>query len=176
MNISDQLWYFFASRNHRVYPICREEAVRLLRSTRMARAYSEGAYSSDFDYERYWHARLLHLCIRPSCGLLKFPSSVFNLSVTVHVMTENDILCDIGFLLRSHHSSDVVWMCSSRYTTASVCWGSELFVLLISAVRRVCWLWSKVLVSTWLFLCWCRCLCTHGHYTNRMLTSGVCDY
>ncbi|XP_074510759.1 regulating synaptic membrane exocytosis protein 2 isoform X40 [Sebastes fasciatus] len=40
------------SRNHRVYPICREEAVRLLRSTRMARAYSEGAYSSDFDYER----------------------------------------------------------------------------------------------------------------------------
>ncbi|XP_044063185.1 regulating synaptic membrane exocytosis protein 2 isoform X35 [Siniperca chuatsi] len=39
------------SRNHRVYPICREEAVRLLRSTRMARAYSEGAYS-DYDYER----------------------------------------------------------------------------------------------------------------------------
>ncbi|KAJ4930525.1 hypothetical protein JOQ06_024836 [Pogonophryne albipinna] len=41
------------SRNHRVYPICREEAVRLLRSTRMARAHSEGAYSSDYDYERY---------------------------------------------------------------------------------------------------------------------------
>ncbi|XP_032373697.1 regulating synaptic membrane exocytosis protein 2 isoform X9 [Etheostoma spectabile] len=40
------------SRNHRVHPICREEAVRLLRSTRMARAYSEGAYSSDYDYER----------------------------------------------------------------------------------------------------------------------------
>ncbi|XP_063735447.1 regulating synaptic membrane exocytosis protein 2 isoform X1 [Eleginops maclovinus] len=40
------------SRNHRVYPICREEAVRLLRSTRMARAHSEGAYSSDYDYER----------------------------------------------------------------------------------------------------------------------------
>ncbi|XP_051262215.1 regulating synaptic membrane exocytosis protein 2 isoform X7 [Dicentrarchus labrax] len=40
------------SRNHRVYPICREEAVRLLRSTRMSRAYSEGAYSSDYDYER----------------------------------------------------------------------------------------------------------------------------
>ncbi|XP_077951594.1 regulating synaptic membrane exocytosis protein 2 isoform X22 [Gasterosteus aculeatus] len=40
------------SRNHRMYPICREEAVRLLRSTRMARAYSEGAYSSDYDYER----------------------------------------------------------------------------------------------------------------------------
>ncbi|XP_029308371.1 regulating synaptic membrane exocytosis protein 2 isoform X2 [Cottoperca gobio] len=40
------------SRNHRVYPICREEAVRLLRSTRMARAYSEGTYSSDYDYER----------------------------------------------------------------------------------------------------------------------------
>ncbi|XP_026228262.1 regulating synaptic membrane exocytosis protein 2 isoform X5 [Anabas testudineus] len=40
------------SRNHRVYPICREEAVRLLRSTRMARAYSEGAYSSNYDYER----------------------------------------------------------------------------------------------------------------------------
>ncbi|XP_063341203.1 regulating synaptic membrane exocytosis protein 2 isoform X27 [Pelmatolapia mariae] len=40
------------SRNHRVYPICREEAVRLLRSTRMTRAYSEGAYSSDYDYER----------------------------------------------------------------------------------------------------------------------------
>ncbi|XP_068425137.1 regulating synaptic membrane exocytosis protein 2 isoform X2 [Clinocottus analis] len=40
------------SRNRRVYPICREEAVRLLRSTRMARAYSEGAYSSDYDYER----------------------------------------------------------------------------------------------------------------------------
>ncbi|XP_034084871.1 regulating synaptic membrane exocytosis protein 2 isoform X15 [Gymnodraco acuticeps] len=41
-----------SSRNHRVYPICREEAVRLLRSTRMARAHSEGAYSSDYDYER----------------------------------------------------------------------------------------------------------------------------
>ncbi|XP_047191162.1 regulating synaptic membrane exocytosis protein 2 isoform X16 [Scophthalmus maximus] len=41
-----------SSRNHRVYPICREEAVRLLRSTRMARAYSEGAYSSDYDHER----------------------------------------------------------------------------------------------------------------------------
>nr|XP_029133085.1 regulating synaptic membrane exocytosis protein 2 isoform X1 [Labrus bergylta] len=40
------------SRNHRVYPICREEAVRLLRSTRMSRAYSEGAYSSDYEYER----------------------------------------------------------------------------------------------------------------------------
>ncbi|XP_034465877.1 regulating synaptic membrane exocytosis protein 2 isoform X32 [Hippoglossus hippoglossus] len=40
------------SRNHRMYPICREEAVRLLRSTRMARAYSEGAYSSDYDFER----------------------------------------------------------------------------------------------------------------------------
>ncbi|XP_068179261.1 regulating synaptic membrane exocytosis protein 2 [Antennarius striatus] len=41
-----------SSRNHRVYPICREEAVRLLRSTRMARAYSEGAYTSDYDIER----------------------------------------------------------------------------------------------------------------------------
>ncbi|XP_067365803.1 regulating synaptic membrane exocytosis protein 2 isoform X30 [Channa argus] len=41
-----------SSRNRRVYPICREEAVRLLRSTRMARAYSEGAYSSNYDYER----------------------------------------------------------------------------------------------------------------------------
>ncbi|XP_047216374.1 regulating synaptic membrane exocytosis protein 2 isoform X4 [Girardinichthys multiradiatus] len=41
-----------SSRNHRVYPICREEAIRLLRSTRMTRAYSDGAYSSDFDYER----------------------------------------------------------------------------------------------------------------------------
>ncbi|KAM6995373.1 regulating synaptic membrane exocytosis protein 2 isoform 10-T10 [Tautogolabrus adspersus] len=41
-----------SSRNHRVYPICREEAVRLLRSTRMSRAYSEGAYSSDYEYER----------------------------------------------------------------------------------------------------------------------------
>ncbi|KAM8846501.1 regulating synaptic membrane exocytosis protein 2 isoform 23-T23 [Synchiropus picturatus] len=44
--------YSHESRNHRVYPICREEAVRLLRSTRMARAHSEGAYSSDYDYER----------------------------------------------------------------------------------------------------------------------------
>ncbi|XP_062279000.1 regulating synaptic membrane exocytosis protein 2 isoform X3 [Scomber scombrus] len=41
-----------SSRKQRVYPICREEAVRLLRSTRMARAHSEGAYSSDYDYER----------------------------------------------------------------------------------------------------------------------------
>ncbi|XP_077432198.1 regulating synaptic membrane exocytosis protein 2 isoform X28 [Vanacampus margaritifer] len=41
-----------ASRNHRVYPICREEAVRLLRSTRISRAFSEGAYSSDYDFER----------------------------------------------------------------------------------------------------------------------------
>ncbi|XP_067093515.1 regulating synaptic membrane exocytosis protein 2 [Osmerus mordax] len=35
-----------------VYPLCREEAVRLLRSARMNRAYSEGAYSSDHDHER----------------------------------------------------------------------------------------------------------------------------
>ncbi|XP_061529757.1 regulating synaptic membrane exocytosis protein 2 isoform X18 [Phycodurus eques] len=41
-----------ASRNHRVYPICREEAVRLLRSTRISRAFSEGTYSSDYDFER----------------------------------------------------------------------------------------------------------------------------
>ncbi|XP_057690847.1 regulating synaptic membrane exocytosis protein 2 isoform X13 [Corythoichthys intestinalis] len=41
-----------SSRNQRVYPICREEAVRLLRSTRMSRAFSEGAYSSDYDFER----------------------------------------------------------------------------------------------------------------------------
>ncbi|XP_019711835.1 regulating synaptic membrane exocytosis protein 2 isoform X8 [Hippocampus comes] len=41
-----------ASQNHRVYPICREEAVRLLRSTRISRAFSEGAYSSDYDFER----------------------------------------------------------------------------------------------------------------------------
>ncbi|XP_038131060.1 regulating synaptic membrane exocytosis protein 2 isoform X23 [Cyprinodon tularosa] len=41
-----------SSRNHGVYPICREEAVRLLRSTRMTRAHSEGTYSSNFDYER----------------------------------------------------------------------------------------------------------------------------
>ncbi|XP_016517595.1 regulating synaptic membrane exocytosis protein 2 isoform X33 [Poecilia formosa] len=40
------------SRNHGVYPICREEAVRLLRSTRMTRAYSEGAYSSNFAHQR----------------------------------------------------------------------------------------------------------------------------
>lgn len=94
---ADQLWYFFASRNHRVYPICREEAVRLLRSTRMARAYSEGAYSSDYDYERYWHALLLHLCIHHLVVSSSCPSSVFNLSVILHVMTENDILSDIGF-------------------------------------------------------------------------------
>ncbi|XP_032413636.1 regulating synaptic membrane exocytosis protein 2 isoform X20 [Xiphophorus hellerii] len=41
-----------SSRNHGVFPICREEAVRLLRSTRMTRAYSEGAYSSNFAYQR----------------------------------------------------------------------------------------------------------------------------
>ncbi|XP_043973096.1 regulating synaptic membrane exocytosis protein 2 isoform X22 [Gambusia affinis] len=41
-----------SSRNHGVYPICREEAVRLLRSTRMTRAYSEGAYSSNFASQR----------------------------------------------------------------------------------------------------------------------------
>ncbi|KAM9309674.1 regulating synaptic membrane exocytosis protein 2 isoform 3-T3 [Pholidichthys leucotaenia] len=41
-----------SSRNHRMYPLCREEAVRLLRSTRMVRAHSEGAYSSNYDYER----------------------------------------------------------------------------------------------------------------------------
>ncbi|KAI4891114.1 hypothetical protein NFI96_032864 [Prochilodus magdalenae] len=40
---------FFDSRGGCVYPINREEAVRLLRSTRMARAYSEGAYN---DMER----------------------------------------------------------------------------------------------------------------------------
>ncbi|CAL8259938.1 unnamed protein product [Boreogadus saida] len=40
-------------QHHRVAPLCREEAVRLLRSTRMARTHSEGAYSSDGDHERY---------------------------------------------------------------------------------------------------------------------------
>ncbi|XP_029592159.1 regulating synaptic membrane exocytosis protein 2 isoform X6 [Salmo trutta] len=44
------------SRNHRISNISREEAVRLLRSTRMSRAHSEGAYSSsasvDCDYKR----------------------------------------------------------------------------------------------------------------------------
>lgn len=33
----------------------------------------------------------------PSCGLLKLSLSVFNFSVIVRVMTENDILPDIGF-------------------------------------------------------------------------------
>ncbi|XP_028835567.1 regulating synaptic membrane exocytosis protein 2 isoform X29 [Denticeps clupeoides] len=41
------------SRGSRVYPINREEAVRLLRSTRMARAYSDGAYN---DMERNYGA------------------------------------------------------------------------------------------------------------------------
>ncbi|XP_072548431.1 regulating synaptic membrane exocytosis protein 2 isoform X32 [Salminus brasiliensis] len=41
------------SRGGCVYPINREEAVRLLRSTRMARAYSEGAYN---DMERNYGA------------------------------------------------------------------------------------------------------------------------
>lgn len=98
---------FFASRNHRVYPICREEAVRLLRSTRMARAYSEGAYTSDYDYERYWHALPLHLCI---CHLLvssSCPLSVFNLSVIVDVMTENDI-CLISVCV---YESSQLWSC-----------------------------------------------------------------
>lgn len=94
---ADQLWYFFGSRNHHIYPICREEAVRLLRSTRMARAYSEGAYTSDYDYERYWHALLLHPCIRHFVVSSSRPLSVFNLSVIFHVMTENDILSDISF-------------------------------------------------------------------------------
>ncbi|KAG7257291.1 hypothetical protein CRUP_004469, partial [Coryphaenoides rupestris] len=52
-----------SSRNHRhhhrVAPLCREEAVRLLRSTRMARGrseggYSEGTYSSDGDGHESW--------------------------------------------------------------------------------------------------------------------------
>lgn len=94
---ADQLWYFFGSRNHHIYPICREEAVRLLRSTRMARAYSEGAYTSDYDYERYWHALLLHPCVRHFVVSSSRPLSVFNLSVIFHVMTENDILSDISF-------------------------------------------------------------------------------
>ncbi|KAM7420232.1 hypothetical protein PAMA_014772 [Pampus argenteus] len=51
------------SRNHRVYPICREEAVRLLRSTRMSRAHSDGAYSSDYDYERQFLFAQLHIGI-----------------------------------------------------------------------------------------------------------------
>ncbi|XP_077455516.1 regulating synaptic membrane exocytosis protein 2 isoform X10 [Stigmatopora argus] len=51
-----------SSRNHRVYPICREEAVRLLRSTRMSRAFSEGAYSSDYDFERNHGAMDRHEC------------------------------------------------------------------------------------------------------------------
>ncbi|XP_013872553.1 regulating synaptic membrane exocytosis protein 2 [Austrofundulus limnaeus] len=49
-----------SSHNHRVYTLCREEAVRLLRSTRMTRAYSEGAYSSNFDYERNYGAMDRH--------------------------------------------------------------------------------------------------------------------
>ena len=63
--------------------MCREEAVRLLRSTRMSRANSEGAYSSDFDYERYHHAApLLYIrCIR---RLVVLPEVVpVYLSVTV---------------------------------------------------------------------------------------------
>lgn len=75
------MWYLFASRNHRVYPICREEAVRLLRSTRMARAYSEGAYTSDYDYERYWRALPLHPCIRHLVVSSSCPLSVFDFSV-----------------------------------------------------------------------------------------------
>ncbi|KAM6968381.1 regulating synaptic membrane exocytosis protein 2 isoform 6-T6 [Aplochiton taeniatus] len=41
-----------SSRNHRMYPINREEAVRLLRSTRMGRTCSEGAYSSGHAHPR----------------------------------------------------------------------------------------------------------------------------
>ncbi|XP_034144888.1 regulating synaptic membrane exocytosis protein 2 isoform X5 [Esox lucius] len=39
------------SRNHRISNISREEAVRLLRSTRMSRAQSEGAYSSSASFD-----------------------------------------------------------------------------------------------------------------------------
>lgn len=64
----------------------------------MARAYSEGAYTSSYDYERYWHALPLHLCIRHLVVSSSCPLCVFILSVVVHVMTDNDILSDIGFV------------------------------------------------------------------------------
>lgn len=171
---ADQLWYFFASRNHRVYPICREEAVRLLRSTRMARAYSEGAYSSDFDYERYCHALQLHPCIRHLVVSQSCPSSVFNFSVTVQVMAENDILLDIGFC---DGVITALELCR-RTTTVHNCLcavsrGSELFVLLTSAVcTLVVQCSAGVHLTVSMFL-----LCTHVYYTySCMSISTLCDY
>lgn len=122
-----QLWYLFGSRNHRVYPICREEAVRLLRSTRMARAYSEGAYSSDFDYERYWHAPA-------SCGLPEFVPGLFLFYPwSVNVMTENDI-CLISVFVKK---SSQLWSCWCKtliHNCLCVTRFRALYVSLLSAV------------------------------------------
>lgn len=127
------LWYFFASRDRRVYPLCREDAVRLLRSTRMSRAHSEASYSSDYDYERYCNALLQHLCIWHLVVSSSRLSFVFNLSLIVRLMTEKDILSDICFLKKSSQ----LWSCVAAhewYTTDGVSGGSELLVLLLSAV------------------------------------------
>lgn len=136
---ADQLWYFFASRNHRVYPICREEAVRLLRSTRMARAYSEGAYSSDYDYERYWHALQLHLCIRHLVVSSSCPSSVFNLSVIIRVMTEKDILSDIGFCWRVITALKLCWCKIMIHNCLCMLRLRAICVADVSCVYTGCW-------------------------------------
>jgi len=157
-------WYFPASRNHGVYPICREEAVRLLRSTRMARAYSEGAYSSssDYDFERYCHALLLHPCIRH----LVVPSSVFNLPVIVHVMTANYIWSRYRVLLKSVITALKLRRCERviYYTTASVCGGLRALCplvvglsagqhlpvyLLMSLFMSPCTLYQQQYVAQW---------------------------
>lgn len=182
------MWYLFASRNHRVYPICREEAVRLLRSTRMARAYSEGAYTSDFDYERYWRALPLHPCIRHLVVSSSCPLSVFNFSVIVLVMTENDILSDIGLLWTSHHGSEVVGvkyeshnsLCVLRLRAMCVADGQNLTVSSLMSLFMypciptvVCGPVLCVIISVVVLFFMCSCLLLTYTMTSLMHCSGL---
>lgn len=181
---ADQLWCFFASRNHRVYPICREEAVRLLRSTRMARAYSEGAYTSDYDYERYWHALPLHLCI---CHLLvssSCPLSVFNLSVTIDVMTENDICLISVFVWVITALKWLLWYENTQLSLyveaqSSVCcwWPAPdrffidvlVYVPMYIIPTVVCWSVLCVIISVFLFYTLLQPLIAHLYIFDALL-------
>lgn len=94
----------------------------------MARAHSEGAYSSSFDYERYWHALPLHSCIRHPVVLLKL-SPVRRWFIRGRPCDERQWYPVRYRLCRSHHCSEVVAV-KPRDATASAWRGSELCVSL----------------------------------------------
>lgn len=94
----------------------------------MARAHSEGAYSSSFDYERYWHALPLHSCIRHPVVLLKL-SPVRRWFIRGRPCDDRQWYPVRYRLCRSHHCSEVVGV-KPRDATASAWRGSELCVSL----------------------------------------------